>query len=276
MKLKQGLLKFLLIFFAVMPTTAIPSNQFDSLQQDAAPTITGTLTKESIPTSTLDHLNYWLYTPENVVANMPLVVYLHGGSSKGDDLDLLMSVNGFPKYIQAGQIDNIPAYIIMPQLASRFRGWTDIQDSLSELISYVSDTYQIDPSNISLTGHSMGGTGVWGIAIASPNLFARIAPLSGSVQVTTSNVNALVGLPVWAFVGSEDTIVDPSSSIQFINQLRENNSEATITIFDGATHFDVPQLAYLDDNLDLVGWLTLGSTPTAPPVSEIYLPLVRR
>lgn len=32
-------------------------------------------------------LDYWLYSPENPAEDMPLIVYLHGGSGKGNDLE---------------------------------------------------------------------------------------------------------------------------------------------------------------------------------------------
>ena len=72
----------------------------------------------------------------------------------------------------------------------------------------------------------MGGTGVWAIAIRYPNLFSKIAPLSGSVQLTDENINALAAMPVWAIVGADDDIVPPKSSEDFINALLEINSSA--------------------------------------------------
>ena len=45
-----------------------------------------------------DTFKYLLYTPENATDNMPLIVYLHGVSSKGDDISLLTSGDDLPKY----------------------------------------------------------------------------------------------------------------------------------------------------------------------------------
>lgn len=217
------------------------------------------LEKKSIDTVELKNFNYLLYTPENVSDNLPLIVYLHGGSGKGSDLNLLTSNEGLPQYIQDGIIDNIPAYVVIPQLPANKKGWSDVKASLNELIDSVSETYKIDRNKISLTGHSMGGTGVWDIAVAFPDLFSSVAPLSGSIKMTEANINALSQMPVWAFVGSDDTIVDPSSSERFIKRLKIKNRNAKITIFEGATHFDVPRLTYLDLNLNLVNWLLSNS-----------------
>jgi len=183
-----------------------------------------TLTKCSITTSELATFNYLLYTPANATPNMPLLVYLHGGSGKGDNLDLLTANDGFPKYLQDGTLGSIPAYVVIPQLPSSKKGWADVKVSLKELINSISTTYAINAKKISLTGHSMGGTGTWSIAVSYPGLFSCIAPLSGSIQNTTANVTALSKMPVWAFVGYADTIVDPTQSENFITSLKSFQS----------------------------------------------------
>lgn len=147
----------------------------------------------------------------------------------------------------------------MPQLLSTQKGWADAQDALYSLIQNTVSQYGIDPGNISLTGHSMGGTGTWNLAAAYPTLFARIAPLSGSVRNASDTASILRNTPVWAFVGSADTIVPPESSEEVVDHLLESNADASITVFDGADHFTVPQLTYRDSEINLIGWL-IGQT----------------
>lgn len=68
-----------------------------------------------------------------------------------------------------------------------------------------------------------------------------------------------------AVVGSADTIVPPdsTSTLTFVEALREAGADAAVTVFDGADHFSVPSLAYLDRGTDLVGWLTGNQKSTA-------------
>ena len=40
-----------------------------------------------------------------------------------------------------------------------------------KLIGALEEEYKIDPDRVSLTGHSMGGTGVWQLALAYPGSF---------------------------------------------------------------------------------------------------------
>lgn len=209
----------------------------------------------SITTSQIDTFRYLLCIPSAPAKNMPLVVYLHGGSGKGDDLELLTENDGFPKYLKTGQLWDIPAYVVIPQLPSDIRGWAEAAESVISLIRSLKDEYMIDENNISLTGHSMGGTGTWSLAAAYPNTFARIAPLSGSIKNTAVNVNKLKNIPVRAFVGTGDTIVPPESSQSFINALKSAGGNAEITELDGADHFAVPALTYLNNDYHIIDWL---------------------
>ena len=212
----------------------------------------------SINTSQLGTFRYWLYTPSDPTENMPLIVYLHGGSGKGDDLNLITAVDGFPQYLQSGQLGDVRAYVVIPQLPSTQKGWVNAAESISGLIDHTVSTYKINRSNISLTGHSMGGTGTWNLACTYPSLFARIAPLSGSIRNTPDIIDNLKNIPVRAFVGSADTIVPPDSSKEVIAALKAAGGSAEITVFDGADHFSVPSLTFLDTNIDLIGWLIGG------------------
>ena len=128
--------------------------------------------------------SFWIYTPKNASPGMPMIVYLHGGSGKGEDLELLMKSNSLPLYLRESRLGEIPAYIVMPQAGSDILGWRDEAATLIGLIDYCEESCGIDLDNVSLTGHSMGGTGTWELAVLYPERFARIAPMSGSVADT--------------------------------------------------------------------------------------------
>ena len=209
----------------------------------------------STSTSQIETFRYWLYTPKNPVENMPLIVYLHGSSGKGDDLNILINEDGFPQYLKNSQLGDVPAYILIPQLPAEKRGWASVSQSVYQLISETVSTYQIDSDNISLTGHSMGGTGTWNLAAQYPQMFARIAPLSGSARGQAAQLEALKDIPVWAFVGRDDTVILPEYSENAVSELNALGGNAQITIFEGADHFAVPSQTYLDPSISLVNWL---------------------
>lgn len=227
--------------------TAVSNWSVPNLVKAATPDVPATMTKQSY-----NGLNYWLYTPANPTKNMPLIVYLHGGSGKGDDLDLVTGVDGFPQYIKEGRI-SCRAYIVFPQCPSSQKGWKTMGSKIESLVKYTCSTYRLNRSKVSLTGHSMGGTGTWSLALDYPDLFYKIAPMSGSVTMNGNNLEILSSVPIWAFVGDKDTIVSPDTSVAMINALRSSGANARLTILEGADHFDVPALGYLESNV--VNWL---------------------
>lgn len=243
----------------ITENTEIPETSEESTEDtkpEDKPAAASSFCACSIKTNSLGELKYWLYTPSDPTENMPLIVYLHGGSGKGDDLELITAVDGFPNYLRDGQLGDVRAYVIIPQLPSSQKGWANGASAVYELIQVTVSKFGIDEENISLTGHSMGGTGTWNLALSYPTLFARIAPLSGSVRVQPEYIEKLKNIPVWAFVGSADTIVPPDSSMEFVAALKEAGGNAGITIFGDADHFTVPSLTYLDKDIDLISWLT--------------------
>lgn len=235
-----------------MPEHTEPESDSTVPQEPTIPQISATMEKH-----TSQGIGYWLYTPENPSVNMPLIVYLHGGSGKGDDLNQLLEIDGFPKWLYDGSIEKPSAYILIPQLSLRQKEWSEAGSSLIALIDEIAADYEIDTNNISLTGHSMGGSGTFALAKAYPDTFVRIAPCSGSIRITNDDLVSFQNIDVWAFVGSADTIVDPKSSVFFVDRLSQVGN-AKLTQFEGATHFDVPALVYLSSEINIVNWLIGG------------------
>ena len=198
-------------------------------------------------------LSYYLYSPSNPTEDMPLIIYLHGGTNKKSDVTELLKTDGFPKYLYDGYYGDLRAYVAVPKLENRYKGWADIYEQIRDLIKILNTDYKIDMDKIALTGHSMGGTGTYQLQVKLPNTFACIAPMSGSRQNTEENVSALSKTKIWAFIGTNDTIVKPESTQAIIDVLKEQGANAEITELDEATHFDVPSLAYKND--DLIKWL---------------------
>ena len=205
--------------------------------------------------NSFDSMGYLLYTPASTRPDMPLIVYLHGGHGKGDDLSVLINTDGFPQYLADGLLGEIPAYVLIPQLPADQRGWKPASETLIQLIEQVCEKNSIDRSRISLTGHSMGGTGTWDLALMYPDIFSRIAPMSGSVDTTPETLAVLANTPVWAFVGEDDVVVKPESSEQFVAALERQNEDAQITIFPDTDHVGVPQKAWLEHGGELLNWL---------------------
>ncbi len=112
--------------------------------------------------SVLPPLNYH---PESTYA---LIMTCHGAGVKAE--------NQVRSYTQKDW-----AFVVAPTNRRRFGfDWQDWgRLDFLEVLEDVKDNYRIDENRIYLTGHSMGGHGVWHIATRHPDIFAAIAPSAG-------------------------------------------------------------------------------------------------
>ncbi|MGN1158433.1 MAG: SUMF1/EgtB/PvdO family nonheme iron enzyme, partial [Agathobacter sp.] len=228
--------------------------------------------RDSLSQGSNGFFEYLLYTPENASANMPLIVYLHGSSSQGKDLSMMTRGDDLPRLLAEGKVEDVPAYILFPQLTSDHSDWLAVRTQLMELINTVIKDYEIDENKVSLTGFSLGGTATWRIAVHYPDMFSCIAPLSGSIKNTEENILKLKGLKIWAFVGSEDNRISPDYSVNFVDALNAADGNAKVTVFEGATHTQVPALTYTDQSISLLQWLCSNTRTTNSDFIETEQP----
>lgn len=225
-----------------------------SASPQATPSASPEAEGASLETGEAGGLDYWLYAPPGARDGLPLIVYLHGGSGRGDDLELVMEAESLPQFLRDGDLAP-SAFVVMPQLPGGETGWNAVTEGLAELIDAVVEDCGADADRVSLTGHSMGGTGAFAVAAALPERFSCVAPLSGSVRDTREMRAALADLPVWAIAGAQDDVVDPAAARDFLAALRAVNPDARYTEVEDAGHFDLPARAYLDGEIGLVRWL---------------------
>ena len=201
----------------------------------------------------IDDLEYYLYTPSNPIDNMPLIMYLHGATFKSLDASELLKTDGFPKYLNDKAYGDLKAYVVIPKITESTKNWVDISDKLEKLIKTLNTEYKIDLNKLSLTGHSIGGTGTYQLQIKLSDTFACIAPMSGFIRNTDENITAVSKAKVWAFVGTNDTVISPNSTKQAIKLLKDKGADAKLTEYQDADHFNVPVLGYKD--IDFIDWL---------------------
>ena len=104
-----------------------------------------------------------------------LVMYLHGGSSKGNDNVMQMkevAVSVISKYLED---NSIPSIFIVPQCPSSGSWGAKMNEPLAKLLG----EYETACDGLFVLGGSMGGTGTWSLANAYPNKFHGIMPVAG-------------------------------------------------------------------------------------------------
>ena len=199
-------------------------------------------------------LNYGLYVPQNAANEiLPLIVYLHGGSGKGDDIRKVEG-SSLPYMVLSGQLGDVRAYVLYPQCPADEKGWNHLTDEVAALIGQVLKQYSIDPNRVILTGHSMGGTGAWSLACEIPQYFSCAIPMSGSVTLTDKKAAALSTLPIWAFAAANDKVVKAESTVAAMARLQSVSPANRVTIFSEGEHRDVPALAWLNPEIGLLEW----------------------
>ncbi len=98
---------------------------------------------------------------------------------------------------------------LIPSLDMR-RGYGWSASILSALLDEVLARYRIDANRIHLTGFSMGGYGVWDLALREPHRFASLMPICGGAD--PSQAGKLSHLPIWIHHGANDDIIPAKAS----------------------------------------------------------------
>jgi predicted peptidase len=191
---------------------------------------------------------YLLYLPDNYSMESqrryPLLVYLHGKSCRGYNLEKLKSY-GPPYLISKGW--EFPFIIVSPQCPPD-RIW-NTDDWFPSLYESLSGKYRIDDRRVYLTGMSMGGSGVWALAIKHPEYFAAAIPLCGGWR--TKNVKAMKHIPVWAFHGANDKIVAPVETEKMVDALRKAGGRVRYSKLKGKGH----SIHKVYENKNIYEWL---------------------
>lgn len=167
----------------------------------------------------------------------PLVICLHGGSDRGTDLKKLYS-SGLPDQVYRGR--DFPFVIAAPQCPEHLRWSTE--DWFESFFRDVTSRCRIDLDRIYLTGPSLGGSGTWYLAARYPEIFAAIAPLSGftgNTDLMDRDLDALAGIPVWAFHGRDDLVVPFEETERMVRALeaRPGHAEVRFTAEPGMGHW---------------------------------------
>ena len=124
-------------------------------------------------------------------------------------------------------------YLLLAPLCS-VKNWNEVMETLIRLVDTIRNLPYVDITRVYLTGNSMGGYGTWELASLRPDWFAAIMPVCGG-GIKWMAVN-LVDMPIRAFHGICDPIVDPSESLEMVKAVNRRGGHAQLILFPNLQH----------------------------------------
>lgn len=175
----------------------------------------------------------------------PLVIFLHGRSLCGNNLNKLLRYGTIDAIKKGREID---AYVIAPQNPGTF--WKP--ENIMTIVDWLSERYPIDTNRIYVLGMSLGGYGTIDLVAAYPNRIAAAMALCGGGS--RKDLSGLNEVPLWIIHGTADRAVSVNESRKVKNKMKEAG-ETPLLRYDewaGVNHGALARLFYLEDTYE---WL---------------------
>jgi predicted peptidase len=189
---------------------------------------------------------YLLFVPQGYdkTKPYPLVLWLHGGGTRGDNLKLLLAhgdQHGIGFLARADNQAKYASFIVAPQCPQN-RFWGDSESDRPtkemrlalEILERVQEDYLVDGRRLYVMGISLGGYGTWDIVTRRPGTFAAAVPICGGGS--TSKASLIAKTPIWVFHGDEDEMVNVSESRRMIAALKKAGGHPRYTEYKGVGH----------------------------------------
>jgi predicted peptidase len=211
--------------------------------------------------------NYWINLPADSIlkSNPPILIFLHGRSQSGTDLN---KVKSYGVICEIGKGRQIPAIVIAPQVPSG-SSWSP--DKLLKLLEDVQAQYATDTNRVYVCGMSLGGYGTLHFTGKHPTKIAAGVALCGGGKST--DACNLAEVPLWIQHGTADKPVPVTESRKIVKAIKACNGGSNLIYKEiaGANHGSMEREFRKDDMYD---WLfSFSKTPSTaepeePAVSE--------
>lgn len=178
-----------------------------------------------------------------------MVIYLHGGTSKGNDNTKQMAEPGIDSIAQYISKNNLSAVFIIPQCPADESWGGRLTEVIKNLIEDRKDAFN-DIKDVYILGGSMGGTGTWTMLSKYPGLFSAGMPVAGNPS--KCDVSNVAQTPLFTVMGTEDRIMGIEAITDFTIQLEGMRAKYVFEVEDGWTHEDTCIKSYTSDRLEWV------------------------
>lgn len=165
----------------------------------------------------------------------PLILFLHGAGERGHDTAIVKR-HGIPKVVESWP--DFPFIALSPQCGPGL-SWESYVTVLPLMLDEASRALPVDGSRVYLTGISMGGYGVWRLAVEHPDRFAALAPICGYGTPSKGfpkRACVLKDVPIWVFHGARDEVVPVEESRVLVDALKGCGGKVRFTVYPDAGH----------------------------------------
>ena len=139
-------------------------------------------------------------------------------------------------------------------------------DEVHDFIAYAVGHYNVDPARVYVTGLSCGGFGTWEyLAKYGNEQVAAAIPIAGEGRPAWATAGCdLASVPIWAFHGELDDVVNPQGSVEPMTNLAGcgvSPDARKLTVYPGLYHdgWDQAYSGSLGD--DIYTWMLAFSRP---------------
>lgn len=191
---------------------------------------------------------FWLYLPEVSIlkAKPPVLIFLHGRSLSGTDLELVKRYGVITEIVHGRKI---PAIVFAPQVKPG-SAWDP--DKILSVLTWVQQNYDTDSNRVYVVGMSLGGYGTLHFCGKYPEKVAAGVALCGGGN--PSDGCRLATVPLWIQHGKLDQAVPISESEKMVKAIKECNGGVLLEykVYDNWGH---SQLANVMRQDAMYNWL---------------------
>ena len=201
---------------------------------------------------------YAVYVPPgyDTAHDWPCIVFLHGSGECGRDGEQPTRIGLVPAIL--AHPERWPCVVVIPQKPLDSEEWEEREALVLATLKATRREFKIAGDRIVLAGMSQGGHGVWMIGARHPRMFSCLVPVCGYGRARTVSTR-VAQLPVWAFHGLKDDIVDPEETRAIIQGIWAERSRlgldpavARVTLYPDVNH-GAWEVAFLEP--ELPGWM---------------------
>jgi LysM repeat protein len=201
--------------------------------------------------------NFWVSVPdtyEEQKGEIPVVLFLHGASLRGTDLNRVRKYGPLDA-ISMGR--DINAIIIAPQNPGG--AWNSYK--VLDILNWVCKQYDVDTNRIYLIGMSLGGFGtIEFLANHAEKIAASMELCGGTIRKDLCKLNTV---PLWIIHGTADRAVPVSRATEIYESMKKCGPTDLLRLdkWPGVNHGDLARLFYLKETYD---WLFAHSKADNP------------